>query len=158
MWIDLWLPRGDPLWREDVVHAAEWVGEWWASALRGAGAAGVAVHRGGSVAGPWSDLVCFAGVGPGEVVADGRKVTGIAQWRSREGALFHSCAYRRWDPRPLAELLEVAATGVGAGRAGLAVGLTTAAVGLDSLAGPTFGVEALLDGLPSGLGWDVRTR
>lgn len=151
VWIDLWLPRGDPLWRDDVVHAPGWVGEWWASVLRDAGAAGVAVHRGGSVAGPWSDLICFAGVGPGEVLAGGHKVVGVAQWRSREGALFHSCAYRRWDPRPLVELLDVP----DADRDAMAGELSSVAVGLEALAGPLFRVESLLDGLPPGPAWDI---
>jgi hypothetical protein len=37
----------------------------------------------------------------------GRKVMGISQWRSREGSLFHTCAYAHWDPDPLIDLLDV---------------------------------------------------
>ena len=44
-----------------------------------------------------------------------RKVMGVSQWRGKEGALFHTCAYTHWDPRPLVELFEPA--GVRAGRA-----------------------------------------
>jgi lipoate-protein ligase A len=105
LWLDLWVPRGDPLWSDDVVVAAWWVGEWWAAALRHAGGAGVAVHRGGGTGGPLARRICFAGVGPGEVTVEGRKVVGIAQWRCREGALFHTCAYRRFDPRAVTGLL-----------------------------------------------------
>jgi hypothetical protein len=36
-----------------------------------------------------------------------RKVMGISQWRSREGSLFHTCAYAHWDADPLIDLLDV---------------------------------------------------
>jgi hypothetical protein len=39
------------------------------------------------------------------VFVDGRKVVGLSQWRSREGALFSSCAYLQWDAEPLLDLL-----------------------------------------------------
>jgi lipoate-protein ligase A len=107
LWLDVWIPRGDPRWQPDVGRAAWWVGEWWVAALAGMGATGLTVHRGGLVTGPWSDLVCFAGTGPGEVLSGGRKVVGVAQWRSREGALFHTAAYRHWDPTPLVERLRI---------------------------------------------------
>jgi lipoate---protein ligase len=157
VWIDLWLPRGDPLWHDDVVRAPEWIGEWWAGVLRGAGAVDLAVHRGDSVAGPWSSLICFAGVGPGEVLAGGRKVVGVAQWRSREGALFHSCAYRCWNPLPLVDLLHVPNDDVATGRVAMADVLSPVAVGLEALVGPSFRVESLLDGLPPGPSWDTST-
>jgi len=108
LWVDVWLPRRDPLWVDDVVAAAEWVGAWWAEALRRAGVVGLEVHAGRASAETLEGLVCFAGRGPGEVFHRGRKVVGLSQWRAREGALFSSCAYRHWDPAPLAELLEVA--------------------------------------------------
>jgi lipoate---protein ligase len=72
------------------------------------------VHQGRSTPGPFGDLVCFAGRGPGEVFQRGRKVVGLSQWRSREGALFSSCAYQRWDPAPLVALMDAGA-GAGAG-------------------------------------------
>lgn len=96
LWLDAWIPRADPLWLMDVAVAAEWVGCWWTAAL---GEVGVVVdelhiHRGRSEPGPLGDLVCFAGHGPGEVFAGGRKLVGLSQWRAREGALFSSCVYR----------------------------------------------------------------
>jgi len=153
VWIDLWVPRGDPLWRDDVLQAAEWVGEWWAAGLDDAGASDMHVHRGGSAAGTWSHLICFAGVGPGEVVVGGRKLVGIAQWRSREGVLFHTCAYRHWDPRPVADLLDL----VDAERATIAGKLSTFAAGLETSVGPAFRVETLLAALPPGPAWDLGT-
>jgi lipoate---protein ligase len=112
LWIEAWIPRGDPLWEADVAVAAEWVGAWWRDALDpdGDGARGLAVHHGRAVPGPHGDLVCFSGRGPGEVFLADRKVMGISQWRSREGSLFHTCAYAHWDPRPLIDLLDVGST------------------------------------------------
>ena len=107
LWLDAWIPRDDPLWVADVSVAAEWVGAWWVDALARQGQHGFDVHAGRSVPGEFGELVCFAGRGPGEVFHGGRKVVGLSQWRAREGALFSSCAYLRWDPEPLLELLYV---------------------------------------------------
>lgn len=154
LWVDLWLPRGDPLWLDDVTEAAAWVGRWWASALAQAGAVGLSVHAGRSEPRPWSALVCFAGIGPGEVVAGGRKVVGVAQWRGRQGALFHTCAYRHWDPRPLVDLLALE-DGRAVDRDALAAFLATSAIGTAEVAGPSFGPERLLERLPAGPSWDL---
>ena len=48
--------------------------------------------------------MCFAGIGPGEVTVDGRKVVGLAQRRTRAGALFQCAALLRWDPKEMARL------------------------------------------------------
>ena len=49
--------------------------------------------------------MCFAGVGPGEVLVGGRKVVGISQRRTRAGARFHCAALRAWDARALLAVL-----------------------------------------------------
>ncbi len=154
LWVDVWLPRGDPLWDDDVLAAAGWVGEWWFSALEAAGARGVSVHHGPSVRDRWSPVACFAGMGPGEVEAEGRKVVGVSQWRSRHGALFQTCAYRRFDPRPLVDLLDPAAAPPG-GWDALAAHLEASSVGTDDVAGPSFGAASLLDRLPPGPDWEL---
>ncbi|HEX4218417.1 MAG TPA: hypothetical protein VHZ02_08615 [Acidimicrobiales bacterium] len=107
VWIDAWVPRGDQLWLDDVARAFDWIGNTWATALEHLGVAGVSVHQAGlSACTPWSSLVCFGGVGTGEVLdADGRKLVGIAQRRTRDGAWFHSACVRRWDPDPLLDVL-----------------------------------------------------
>ena len=107
LWVDAWIPRDDVLWRADVAAAAEWVGAWWRAALDQLGLAGFDVHTGRSVPGELGELVCFAGRGPGEVFLSGRKVVGLSQWRAREGALFSSCAYLRWDPAALLALVDL---------------------------------------------------
>ncbi len=106
LWVDLWVPSDDPLSTADVIEACRWVGERWAHVFESLGASGVAVHAGRSTPGRPA-LVCFGDLGPGEVTVDGRKVVGVAQWRSRQGALFHCAVYRRWDPVPLVEVLDV---------------------------------------------------
>jgi len=107
LWLDAWIPRDDSLWSGDVSAAAAWVGAWWVDALARQGQHGFEVHRGRSVPGAFGELVCFAGRGPGEVFHGSQKVVGLSQWRSREGALFSACAYLRWDPASLLELLYV---------------------------------------------------
>ncbi len=130
LWLDVWIPRHDPLWVVDVVRAAEWVGAWWSHALVGLGQDGLDVHRGRSVPGDVGDFVCFAGRGPGEVFRGVRKVVGLSQWRAREGALFSSCAYVHWDPAPLLALIDLEGEQA---RAELARGLAPLAVGLADL-------------------------
>jgi lipoate-protein ligase A len=80
------------------------VGEAWAAAL---GELGVSaeVHRGPLVRSEWSTEVCFAGLGPGEVTVDGRKVVGISQRRTRAAARFQCAALGRWDPAAAVTLL-----------------------------------------------------
>lgn len=125
LWVDVVLPRGDPRWVDDVGRAFWWLGELWVDALGAVGVPGASVHRGGLCATRWSRVVCFGGIGPGEVVdAEGRKVVGIAQRRTRDGALFQCAVYAAWDPAPLVRCLglpdesvdelRLAAAGVGA--------------------------------------------
>jgi lipoate-protein ligase A len=107
LWVDVMLPAGDPLWETDVGRAFWWLGRAWAGALTELGLPGASVHRGGLVASPWSRLVCFAGLGPGEVTVEGRKVVGMAQRRGREGALFQCAVALRWEPERLLGVLRL---------------------------------------------------
>jgi lipoate-protein ligase A len=149
LWVEAWIPRDDPLWEADVSVATAWVGEWWRAALDPEGAGDMVVHRGPAAPGSYGALVCFSGRGPGEVFQRDRKVMGISQWRSREGSLFHTCAYVRWDPAALLDLLEVNGTP----RAALERELARAAVGVDDLkpAGPALTVvrDTLLSSFPT---------
>jgi lipoate-protein ligase A len=105
VWVDVVVPRGDGLWDDDVGRAAHWLGAAWAAALASCGVAGAEVHRGPLLRTAWSGLVCFAGVGPGEVTVAGQKLVGISQRRTRGWARFQCAAYLRWDPAALAALL-----------------------------------------------------
>lgn len=112
VWIDVELPRGDPLWDDDVGRAAWWLGERWGAALGSLGVADPVVHRGGMRSTRWSPLVCFAGLGPGELTAGpgGPKVLGISQRRTRAGARFQCAVPLTWDVARLASLLRLDAT------------------------------------------------
>lgn len=145
VWIDVLLPATDPLWSDDVRLAFHWLGEAWAEAL---GRLGVAadVHRGAMVPSPWSSRACFAGLGPGEVVAatPGRpKLVGLSQRRTRHGARLQSSVHRRFSAAPTVDLLAMTAADRTAARAELdvavaAVDATTAAI-----------ADAFLASLPS---------
>lgn len=127
VWIDVWVPVGDPLWTADVTRAFAWLGAAWGSALESLGLTGVGVQ--GPEPGactPWSTLVCFGGIGAGEVTVDGRKAVGLAQRRDRHGAWFHGACLLRWDPSDLLGALALDEDG----RAAAATGLADAAVGV----------------------------
>jgi lipoate-protein ligase A len=153
LWLDAWIPRDDPLWDRDVSRAAEWAGAWWSGALEALGTRGLEVHTGRSVPGELGELVCFAGRGPGEVLHAGRKVVGLSQWRSREGALFSSCVYDRWDPVGLVELLDIDDVA----RAALVADLRSAALGVGELEPAVDDMEALGHALVESFdGWGDR--
>jgi len=126
LWVDVVLPRGDPLWQDDVSSSVWWLGDAWRMALLDLGVEAT-VHSGPMLATRWSDRVCFAGVGPGEVLVGGRKVVGISQRRNRHGARFQCAVLLRWRPAEMVRLfnlepaaealvdLEAAAMGLGAG-------------------------------------------
>jgi len=98
MWVDVLLPAADPRWINDVGQSACWLGDVWQDALRSLDVEGTTVHRTAMVRTTWSDHVCFAGIGGGEVIRDGRKVVGISQRRTRAGARFQCALYRHWRP------------------------------------------------------------
>jgi hypothetical protein len=114
------------------------------------------VNRGRSLPGAFGDLVCFAGRGPGEVFQSGRKLVGLTQWRSREGALFSSCAYLDWDPVPLLDALhmdEPARTELGRELAPAALGLVELEPPVDDLAGVRDQLLGLFPSLGVGSSW-----
>ena len=126
LWADVFVPAGDPLWTDDVGRAFRWLGPVWTSALRTLGV-DARWHGGPLMETRWSRRVCFAGVGPGEVLIGDRKVVGIAQRRTRAGARFHCAALRVWDADALLAVLSLA----GDERRAAASELPTVAVGVD---------------------------
>lgn len=105
VWIDLVVSRGDPLWHDDVAKAMWWVGEVWSAALGALGVADLSIHRGALLTTAWSRLICFDGLGPGEVCRAGAKLVGISQRRTRDVARFQCVAYRHYDPSALLHVL-----------------------------------------------------
>ena len=155
LWVDVWLPRGDPLWVDDVVRAPVWVGEWWAAALDSLGIKGLKVHKGRPVPGRFSHMVCFAGIGPGEVISDGRKIVGVAQWRARQGALTHTAAYKVWDSARLLSLLSID----GAERNAAVRDVDRSVIGIDEALGRSAPDRAVLTELerqlPADRPWEI---
>ena len=106
LWIDLVIARNDPLWVDDVRASMRWLGAVWQDALRRVGIGECTVYEGALTGGDLGQLVCFAGVGPGEVIdASGAKLVGIAQRRTRTHARFQTMVLLRWDPEELVALL-----------------------------------------------------
>lgn len=105
IWVDVILPASDPRWEQDVGRSFAWLGAAWVRVLRELGLDGAEAHAGPLLRRPWSDLVCFAGLGPGEVTVGDRKVVGISQRRTRAGARFQCALLQRWDPQVLLDVL-----------------------------------------------------
>lgn len=116
-WIDVTVPRGHALWSDDVERATWWLGEAWCDVLRDADPRSQwTVHQGKLTASAPERVVCFASVGPGEVVrhervppsgdeqrAGGaagqvlRKVVGVSQRRTKDAARFQCTVFRVID-------------------------------------------------------------
>lgn len=107
LWVDLVIPRDDPLWDDDIGRATWWVGERWAAFVTEVTGRAATAHRGAMVRTEWSSRVCFAGLGPGEVLVDGFKVVGVSQRRTRDGARFQCAALVRWRPEALVDALDL---------------------------------------------------
>lgn len=105
LWIDIVVPRGTLAVGDDVRESMLWAGTKWRLAIENALSAPAkggrtetvhadySVHNGAMIETPWSDLVCFAGIGPGEVLQDGLKCVGLSQRRTREGLRIQGLAY-----------------------------------------------------------------
>lgn len=96
LWADIVVPADDALWDPDVGRSMWWVGELWADVLAGLGVDGAEVHRGPLRSTPWSRIVCFDGVGSGEVLVGGRKAVGVSQRRTRHWSRIQTAVHLRW--------------------------------------------------------------
>lgn len=90
-WIDVVLPPG--VAPDDVRGSMVWIGERWCDVLAPIVDEPLTVHRGGMECSVWSDLVCFAGVGPGEVLVGHDKLVGLSQRRTRRGIRVQGLVY-----------------------------------------------------------------
>jgi len=128
-WIDVLLPRTHARWSDDVNRAFLWVGEWWCRALTGLGLDGLEVYDGPITNREFGRAVCFAGVGPGEVVQrrDGKiyKVVGLSQRRTRDAARFQGLYLRGWNPDPIERFVRPDAMPAGLKLGSVAAGAAT---------------------------------
>lgn len=106
VWVDLFVPRDDPLYEDDVARAAYFVADLWSSALVSNAVLEGSVDPIREFAPTrFSRSVCFSGLGPGEVTVGGSKVVGVAQRRDRSGAWFFTMALLQNAQGALSELL-----------------------------------------------------
>ena len=106
LWVDFVVPREDPLWCNDIRRSSVWLGELWVRAMKDIGLNGK-VHNEEIRKTELSRLVCFAGLATGEVTVSGKKVVGISQRRTREGAWFQCAALFSWPAERIAHLLQM---------------------------------------------------
>jgi lipoate-protein ligase A len=105
VWVDVTIATDDPLWHADVAHAFEWLGTTWCAALAELGVSDTAVNDTAVCHSVLGRLVCFAGLGYGEVTTPDGKAVGLSQRRSRTGAWFQCAVFRQWDTEPYRALL-----------------------------------------------------
>ncbi len=100
LWIDMVFAPDSPGWTDDVDAAAAGVGQRFGDARVALGVprARLAVHSGPPIARPAGRIVCFAGLGSGEVTIDGQKLVGLSQRRGRWGARVQCLVHLRLDP------------------------------------------------------------
>lgn len=96
VWFDVVIAKTDPLWVDDVSRSFDWLGEAVSHAMASLGIE-TSVHHGPLVQNNWSRRVCFAGLGPGELTVDGRKLVGMSQRRTRDWARFQVAVLRSWS-------------------------------------------------------------
>ncbi len=108
VWIDVVLPATHELSVSDIGQAPLWLGKLFQQVLIDLGVADLTLHETAMEKTDWSTLICFAGRGPGEVfTANGRKVVGISQRRTREWVRFQIVVSLAWRPEILLALLNV---------------------------------------------------
>ena len=104
VWVDVVAPPGAA--PDDIRGSMIWAGEIWRRGLQPwVGDAELTVHRGAMVTTAWSELICFAGLGPGEVLLDGRKLVGLSQRRTRNGVRIQGSLYTAAPEIDIADLL-----------------------------------------------------
>jgi lipoate-protein ligase A len=104
VWVDVLLAPRHHRTRADVDRAAVEVGSAWRDALLSlsdvgsAEDSGLEVHSGASLHRDAGRILCFGGLGSGEVSLRGAKLVGISQRRARWGARFQCQVQLRWAP------------------------------------------------------------
>jgi lipoate-protein ligase A len=96
VWIDITIPKDDPLYVDDVSSSMLWLGDVFVEAVKPWTSA--QTYRGAFDVGKDGRSVCFASTSPGEVFIGENKLVGISQRRGREGARLQCVLYRSWQP------------------------------------------------------------
>lgn len=105
LWVDIAIPKTDPLFHGDVGKSFMVIGEIFMEALSSLGGHDLEMHAGRLVGGQLARTICFAGLGPGEITFEGAKVVGMSQRRTTQGAVFQCTAYLRYPFDQLSELM-----------------------------------------------------
>ena len=112
VWIDVVVPIGGQGPTSEPAPLFRWIGDAWLSALRRLGIGGLSMHEGRLTDRDRTRLLCFAGLGPGEVVQqtpDGpRKVVGLSQRRTRRAARVQGLFVTDWGPDVLRHVVRPA--------------------------------------------------
>jgi lipoate-protein ligase A len=144
LWLDLFVPAGHAVAHRDVSKAALVAGRLWSDALNPLVRETLVVHDGALMQTPWSRVDCFSGVGPGEVLLNGRKLVGISQRRVRAGTWFFTMAHVSFDPSEHARIARLDPASRSALESQLAGEVTTLPVGVTvALAALVAAVERL---------------
>ena len=148
--LDVLLPGDHTLVLPDIVESYRWFGEAWVAALLQLGiqtrivlpaeARAQQALRKQPETRPYEMLMnraCYGTLSPYEVVAEQRKVVGLDMIRRRTGSLLQAGVLLHWDTTTLATLLGQTKEE----QTLLHQGLSERAVGLDTLAGRSVGIE-----------------
>jgi lipoate---protein ligase len=151
--LDVILPSNHPLVLSDIVESYRWFGEAWVAALLQIGiqtrivppaeARAQQALRKQPATRAYEMLMnraCYGTLSPYEVVAGQRKVVGLDMIRRRTGTLLQAGVLLQWDTTTLARLLGHNVEE----QALLHEGLQERAIGLDTLAGRSIGIEETL--------------
>lgn len=112
VWIDIGLPKFDPLISSDLSRSFDFIASAWQSSLSAFGARDLVAHRGGMHKSKKFPDICFAGLGPGELTWFNKKLVGMAQRKRTHGAYFHTMAYVDFPYLPSIQLFsDIGSTG-----------------------------------------------
>lgn len=132
--LDVALPPNDPRYLFDVTASYQWFGAAWVAALAALGipARLVTIEEARSdtrALDAHTRMACYGGRSPYEVLADERKLVGLAQVRRKAGALLQAGVYVDWRAADLTRLFALSAAEQGQ----LAAHLHTRVVGFAEL-------------------------
>lgn len=143
VWFDVVIDDDDRLWSADVGRSFDWLGEAVHDALFHLGV-DTERHTARLIRSAWSDRVCFAGLGPGELTVDGRKLVGMSQRRSRSSARMQVAILRKWDAHRHKSFFHDSTSDLSE--------LERAAIGIDAVAGRAIDPNEIVEAVTESLG------